>query len=206
MPAHYLRCAYRSTISSNGADCVNVFHIEADPLSDPLNYASAASDISTWLTTLYRAVLNTGTILHTLTVTEETYPSAPTGQGVASIEAAGTRTVSDSLLSPGLMAILHLSTATPKRYARGHLAMPPAIGSSALASNGGWATANAYYTAITAFGSGLTSGHTAGSTSYTPIIFSRTRAKQSLSPFVFPVTGTRIQPDQYFLRSRRTVP
>jgi hypothetical protein len=185
---------------------VNPFHLEVDTLTDPPNYASVASDIDTWLTTLYKAVCTTSTTVVDLTVTEEDYPGATPGQAIHSINGAGTRTAADSFEPYGLTQVVTLQTATPKRYARGRMFMPPPLGSAALTSNGIWLNTNAYWTATTAFMNALLAGHTAGSTSYAPIVFSRTRAVTGASPYQFPITGYQQRLAPHWLRSRMTSP
>lgn len=206
MPAHYVRCVYHSTISLNGADLVNTFHLEADTLTTPPDYNGIVTDVDAWLTTLYKATVDANTVLHSLTVTEETFPGSIPGQGFKSLEVQGSRSTTDNLCSPALCALLHFATATPKKYSRGRMFMPPVVSSTALGANGSFNQSSSYITAIKAFATAFLAGHTAGSTSYAPVVFSRTRVAQGLTPFAFPILNSRVQTNQYFLRSRLTAP
>lgn len=206
MPAHYLRCAYRSTQVGSGNLVVNVFHVEADTLTDPPNYGNMATDINSWLGFEYQSVLSSNFILQDLTITEETYPGATPGQGVKTIGTVGLRSAADTNLSVATCALLALRTATPKKYARGHLFLPPAMSSASSASGGQFLTTGPYMTAATTFATKLAAGSTAGSTSYAPIIFSRTRVREGLTPYFFKVTNAHVNTNQYFLRSRLTSP
>lgn len=206
MPAHYARAAFRSTSSSDGRLIVNVLHVEVDTLSDPVNWGTAAGDVSTWLTTLYRAMLPGGFTLHDLTLTAENYVGSDLGQGIASIELAGTFSPSDTKLNSALCAVLSFKTALAKRYARGHIFCPPPLSTTQLQAGGTWDPAGTYLTAVNAFGAAYVAGHTAGSTSYAPIVYSRTRANQAVSPYVFPIVSRTTKTTAHYLRSRLTIP
>lgn len=204
MPAYNARCVYRSTLGAGGVLIVNTFHLEVDTLSSPPNWTSVATDVDTWLTTLYRAMCGTNMTIQDLTVTDETYPGSTLGQGLHNIALAGTRTVADSDLGFGLCQVVSLKSAVTKRYARGRMFLPPAQASATAAGSGLWATGNAYWTAATAFFNALLAGHTAGSTTYSPIIFSKSQLNKSLTPYTFTVTAYTQNPHQLYLRSRET--
>lgn len=206
MPAHPMRFAYRSVNGTSQALVVNTFHLEVATLTDPPNYTTICSDVDTWLTTLYRAILWTGFTLLDLTATEEDYPGAVPGQGIKPINLAGTRTASDALEANGLTQVVTLLTNTPKRYARGRMFMPSPINSTALASGGNFLQSGLYWTGITAFMNALVAGHTAGSTDYTPAVYSKSQADRGETPYLFPVTGYIQRPTPHWLRSRMTTP
>lgn len=201
-----MRVAFRSTQNSTGALVVNVFHVEAAVFTDPPDYAQIADDMGTWLGGLYTTALHTNYTLADITVTEETYPGAMVGQGISVRGSAGGRSGSANDLDVGLCQILQLKTATPKRYARGRLFMPPALDSTQCTPPGRWATASTMHIANTAFGAALLSGHSTTDVDYAPIIFSRTQVLKNLTPFQFPVTAVVATNVQHMLRSRQTSP
>lgn len=206
MPAYYARCVYRSNENATGDLVVNVLHVEVDQLAGPFNPTATVNDVDTWLTTLYKAMLYNNTKLHDLTVTLEDYALPDTGQAVKSIEAFGTRTTSDQKLDPAVCALLAWRTAVPKRYARGHTFAPPAISSTTISSLTNLATSGNYWDALQAFGTAYVAGHTSGSTSYKPIIYSRSQQLKSATPFIFDVTNFTVRPTTSLLRKRRTAP
>lgn len=206
MPAYHARASFEAQNTASTALIIATFHFEVDTLTSPPNWGSIASDISTWLAAPWRAILSTADTFNQIVVTDENYPGSTHGQGVASVASAGLRTLSDTSFSPGICGMLSYKTATAKRYARGHTFMPPAYSSAAGSAGGGWAGANTYTSAIVTFLQTLAPGHTAGSTSYIPEVFSRTRAAAGLTPFAFPFTAVFNSPKQHFLRSRVTAP
>lgn len=206
MPAHYARAAFRATDNSSGTLYVNVFHFEIDTLSDPPNWSSVATDIGTRFATLWRAILYAGTTCQDVTVTAETYPGSDLGQGVYNVNGAGTRTIADSGLSTALCAVTTWKSATTKRYARGRTFWPPAMATNQATSGGTWNAAQSMMTAIDAFATSYLATWTVGSTTYSPIVFSRSRVLKSESPFIFAITGKSQGLRQHFLRSRLTAP
>lgn len=206
MPAHYLRAAFRGKNNLTGALVVNVIHVEADVLTSPPNYANIADDIATWLAAKWVLMLPVGYTLLDVTVTEETYPGSTPAQGISVRNSQGARTTPDTDLDVGLCQILQLKSATPKRYARGHIFAPPAISSSEAKAGGVWDPLKPYASAVGGFGQQLTPGFSAGSTTYSPIIFSTTQVKKGLTPFVFPVVAAVATPVMHMLHSRQTSP
>lgn len=185
---------------------MNVFHYECDPLTSPLNFQGAATDIDSHLRTSYRGMLPANHTLHDLTVTGETYPGAEIGQGVVNIEALGTRATASTGLRPGICSLIQLRTATPKRYARGRLFMPPALNEGEVATGGVFNPGGAYILSGGTFSAAYQTAFSVSSTGYQPIVFSRSQVLKSLTPFIFPVLQVVPTGRQYMLRSRNTAP
>jgi hypothetical protein len=198
--------AFNSSRPDTGLLVVNVLHLEVDTLADPPNWPSVATDVATWLGTDYLAMLPTSFVWHNLTVTAEDYPGSLFGQGIVSSEVPGNRTVADNRLDPAVCAVISWKTAVAKRYARGHMFCPPAITEGALGDDATWAPANPYFPACTAFANLFASGHSVASTSYAPIVFSRTRVALNQSPYFFPIVGHSVGAKQHWLRSRSSAP
>jgi len=206
MPAYNARVAFNAHNSSSGALITNVVHVEVDTLSSPPNWGSIAGDINTWLGTQWRNILTTHDVFDSIVVTDEDYPGSTLGQGVVSLAAVGTRTTSDTDLSPGLCAIGTFKSSVAKRYARGHVFFPPAYNSGEMIAGGLWSFTSSYTIACAAWHDQYRAGHTSGSSGYVPIIYSRTRQKRGESPFTFPIVAGIVRQGQFFLRSRTTAP
>lgn len=178
--------------------------MQVDWFGEPIDYSTAASEINAHLGSEYHGLIPTSWTLHDLTVTEETYPGANPAQAILPLEVTGLRSTPDTYLSPGLCPLLRLSTAVPKRYARGHMFMPPAISSNTVGSNGVWSTnAGSYAFLVDAFAAKLQQSFTGSSGSdYGSIVFSRTRVAQNATPYMFQVLSVTRKPEQHFLRSR----
>jgi hypothetical protein len=202
MPAYQFRAAFRSSDNNQLQDEVNVLHFEVAKLTSPFDAADAANEIDTRLGTEYRAMMVDFATWHDLTVTNVTPGEASPTVHVKTKEVAGTRAGSDGKLDAGLCAVISLNTGIAKRYARGRIFAPPAFVSSAVAEKGTWSTSNAYWTALQAFATKMTSAWTAGDDTFVPIVFSTRRVAQAATPYSFQVTGARVSPDQHFLRSR----
>lgn len=202
MPAYHARIAFRSSNTGSGLQIVNVLHAEVDTLSSPPDWNSVATDVNTWLGTLYKAILPNEDTFHDITVTDEDYPGSTLGQGVKSVELVGARAPSDGKLDRSLCAVLKWKTQTTKRYARGHMFAPPIQSSADCSATGGINSAGTYGLACAAFANAYVAGSTAGSTSYIPEIFSKTRQRAGASPFTFKVTAWGSDWKQHMLRSR----
>lgn len=206
MPAYNARVALESHDLGMGALTVNVLHLEVDTLTSPPNWQSIADDIGAWLAVPYQNLLSQADQFDQIVVTDENYPGSTFGQGVHPVALNGTRTTGDGKLGRGLCALVSLKTAVAKRYARGHMFAPPAWDSTSLSAGGTIALSSAYHVTLEAFRAAWAAGHTAGSTSYVPIVFSRTRVQQAATPFTFPVRTMTIDTKQHYLRSRMTAP
>jgi hypothetical protein len=206
VPASYARVAFEAHNTASLALITNVVHLEVDTLSSPVNWASVANDIYTWLGTLWNNVLEAGDHFDQVVVTDENYAGSSFGQGVHNAGTAGARVANNHNVAPAACMVAGWRTATAKRYARGHIFFPPAYDASILGAGGTFTAASAYVVACNAFATSYAAGHTSGSTSYVPIVFSRTRAKLNTLPFTFPVTAYTLQLGQHWLRSRNTSP
>lgn len=206
MPAFYMRAAFRSTDVSTGALIINVLHYEVDALSSPVDPVGVAADVYAHLGPKYLPMMYNNEVLHDVTVTTETYPGSVPAQGVKSVEVAGTRSTADQKLPPALCALLSWKTSTPKRYARGHMFCPPATSSASMTTAGLIDSSGVYGTACSAFGTAYITGFTAGSTSYAPIIFSKSQVHKALTPFIFPIIGFQLKSNASWLRKRSSSP
>jgi hypothetical protein len=201
MPEFHARVAFRSQLN-RGPICVNVMHFSAAQLTSPFDPTTTATDIDARLTTEYRAMLTTVDTLLDITVTDMGDDPGGPLQYVLVKNVAGTRPTGDGFLDAAECAMISLSTAVPKRYARGRLFCPPAFNSTALAAGGTFAPANAYWLACVAFAAKLHSSWTVGANTYTPGIWSQTRFAGGFTPFFFATTGAIVKNQQHWLRSR----
>jgi hypothetical protein len=185
---------------------VNVLHVEVDTLTSPPNWQTIADDIQTWLGATYGGMIPTNYTWNQLVVTDENYPGSTHGQGVHVTTQQGGRPFGDNKVDPAMCAVGTFKTAVAKRYARGHIFFPPVLDSAQLGGSYTFATAGTYWTGINAFLNAFEAGHTAGSTSYVPEVFSPTEVREAKTPFSFPIVGASITNKQHFLRSRSTIP
>jgi hypothetical protein len=209
MPAQYFRAAFRSTAGGTGTLIVNVLHYELDSLTSGVSFADVAADVAGHLQAPYLALLSSDNTLNDITCTVEDYVGAVPAQGLHTVNLPGTRTPGDHHCSTALCGIARWVTATPKRYARGHMFCPPVENSTDLGINNGFNTAGgAYWAAMNAFATAYSQAFTVGNSTYSPIIFSRTRGKPAanLVPYVFPIVAVQVPNVQHFLRSRLSSP
>lgn len=207
MPAYHARIALRAHHTSSGNLIVNVVHAEVDTLSSPPNWSSIATDVDAWLGLAWQRILAAGETFDDITVTDENYPGSTHGQGVVAKGLAGLRTTGNTDLSPALCQTIQWRTAVAKRYGRGHTFLPPGRDTAdVLGTSGTWLSTGNYHQRADEFRVAFLGGHTAGSTSYVPEIFSRTKVLNGETPFAFPITSAAISPVQRFLRSRLTTP
>lgn len=201
---HYVRAAFRSVDTQTNQSIVNVISYEVAPLTSPPNYVGIAVDIRDHLLATYTGLFPAFCTLQDVTATEYDYPGSTPAQGVAGIGTSGSRSTPDTKLDPALCPLLSLRTATPKRYARGHLFLPPVFDTAELANGGKINTGGTLGIAINNFIDALKDSFTVGSTDYAPIIFSRRRVQLNQTPFTFPVTSVTWDARQHWLRKRNT--
>lgn len=206
MPAYHARIALEAHDAGTGALVVNVLHAEVDTLTSPPNWNSIAADVGTWLAQEWFNLLSQHKIFDQIVVTDENYPGSTHGQGVHTAGSSGARIVPDQELDAALCEVVSLKTAVAKRYARGHVFLPPAETVTALGGIGLWSQTNAYWLAAQAFAAKFLAGFTAGSTSYTPEVFSRHLVATGVTPFTNKVTSAPLSAKQHWLRSRSTSP
>jgi hypothetical protein len=185
---------------------VNVLHVECDTLTSPPNWSSIATDMSAWLTSGWNNILSTTCTFDRILVVEENYPGSTHGGSEHTLGVGGSRTAGDGKLDLAACGLASWTTATRKRYARGHAFLPPIMDSTALASNGTINPTSPYAVAANAFINAYTAGHTSGSTSYTPEIFSRTQVAKADPVFSFPILRGVLDAPMAYLRSRLTNP
>jgi len=185
---------------------VNVTHWEMDTLSSPPDFTSAAGDLANHFLTTYSAVLSTLDHWDDVTVTAEQYTGAPIGQGIHLVGVDGARSITSPVFAPQLCCLISRRTGTPRRWGRGRLFCPPAYDSSAAYGGGTWNPNQAYMISCGTLASTLQTGFSAGSTSYIPIIWSRSRALTNQTPYFAVVTQCTANTAQHWLRSRGTAP
>lgn len=206
MPAFHARIALEAHDNLTGALIVNVLHVEVDTLTSPPNWGSIAADVHTWLGTPWNNILTTNETFDQVVVTDENYPGSTHGQGVSTVATQGARTLNDNHIDPAMCLVVSWKTAVAKRYARGHNFLPPATDGSAITGGGIFLSTSPYYVACNGFTLTFAGGHTAGSTSYVPEVFSRHQVALAATPFTFPITARSLPVKQRWLRSRSTAP
>src|SRR4029453_15132749 len=128
---------------------VTVVHSEVDAFTSGPDYNTIANDIAAHLQSPYLACLASAITLQDVTVTAEDYPGSVPAQGIHSVQLAAPRAPGDFKLDPAICALIHLSTATPKRYARGHIFVPPAYTVTAVSGQAAWNTADPHWNGVT---------------------------------------------------------
>ena len=209
MPAYDIRATFRSSVPAGDFAktlFVNVIHFQLAALSSVSNWSNIANEIMTAYGTEYRNVLTDSMTMHDITVTTEEAPGGTPSQGVHSVELAGTRSQADASLGPSQCILLSAKTNTPKRYARGHIFLPPGLNASSVTSHGTWSSSNAYWTTATALKNKLASSQNVGDNTYTYEIYSKTQRSKGFTPFAFPVTTILQDPTVHVLRRRLTAP
>lgn len=206
MPSYTCRASFKSHATTDGTLIVNVLHFTAAQLTSPADPQQWATDLAAHLTTLYRAVLSTGETFDNITTNTVAEPAVDPGEGVAVVNAAGTRAPTDTKLSNSIGVLHSLKTATPKRYARGHIFMPPVLSSTEVGSGWVWSGVGGYLPATRAFTASCIAGWTAGDITYQLAVHSRTQLARGLTPFTFPVLAYYESSRPHVLRSRMTSP
>lgn len=206
MPEYVARVAFRSHETSTGALVVNVLHFVAAQLSGPADPQDWAGDMLGHFGTLYRNMLTTGYVLDNVTTNTVEEEGVEPGEGIAISGGQGTRAAGDTKLDAGICALLSLKTATPKKYARGRIFLPPVVDAAQLQAGGGFSGGGSYWTAVQAFRSSLDAGFSQGDTTYTPVVFSRTQLSRGFTPYHFNVVLSVASLKPHYLRSRLTSP
>lgn len=209
------RCSYTS-VSSEGIEIVNTFHVVDQPT--PASSGDASADqvrdtLDAALTTKYRAILGTSDLLQTLTVRQEVDPGSGDvpEESVKSIGLNGTRTgVTTKDLSGGLCMLVAVNSNAAVRGGKGRMWMPPAWTSSVVTAGGIWASSSLYWVNVKAFMDEMLVTHNTGGSVNTYdinwIVYSRTRRARGDANYWFDVSGYTMRPAQHFLRTRTTAP
>lgn len=206
MPTYHIRIALNGRQTATQRLIVNVFHADAAVQLAQPDWSSVATDAYNWLGTKWINCLSGGDTFDSVVVSDENYPGSTFGQGAHAVGQAGVRVLADTELDSALCQVGSLKTAVAKRYAQGHNFFPPCYTQAALAAGGIFNAGNAYYQANAALLNAFKAGFTAGTTVYTPVVYSRHQVKLGATPFTFPVTGVFLQSKQHWLRSRSTAP
>jgi hypothetical protein len=206
VPAFLVRAAFRSNHTTLGALCVNVIHVEVDAFTSPPDYTKIANDIDAWLGLAYRNTVPDKYTVQDLTVTGVELQQQVLGQAVKVYGTAGLHPAADQILSRGLCLVGSLKTATPKRYARGRIFMPPALQESMAAEGGAWNPGGTYALQCGAFFTAALQPHANGNDTYSLAVFSRIRLLAGDSKPYYTVLGITTDHLQHYLRSRVSSP
>jgi len=198
--------ALKSHHVPSGALVINTFCVHdhsSVPLSDPLDAQTVADDVAAWITTLYKAVLQSAYTFDTVD-SRELGTDTP-AIGSSAVGAAGTLGAGTGLLPREVCMVVTLRTAVATRSGRGRMFIPSPLYSSNLASQDAWLTGTGgWYAAVGAFFDALVAGRdvTHGSIDhhYSLRVYSR---KRNASYDVTSYTR-RLQP--HWLRSRMSAP
>jgi hypothetical protein len=145
----------------------NTFHVHnaTDDISDQATLAGTAVDVYDYFKTTYRAMLTDGMTFEGVSVSQVVNPADPgeylTQQHLEPV--AGTRTGGSTTCPQEICAVLSEATPVSSRRFRGHMFLPPARLIAAL-SGSGFATGNAYWTAVSNFRSTFEDGMTGTAT------------------------------------------
>jgi hypothetical protein len=204
--ARIYRCAVKCT--KNATLMVSTFHMEVVPettFSDP-DPNDVASGIWGHISAGFLENTANNVSVNELVIDEQVLPPAIGVQGSHTVNIAGNLVPTGSQLPDGVCAVINWRTETASRNSRGWMHPPSGIGSGELVDNN---LSTAYHTLVGAlaadmvgevdFGSLFPARGTFGT-------FSRTRFKESLTPYFFPVTGYRVNTQSKYLRTRMTAP
>lgn len=194
------QCTYRYT-DEDGVQMANVFCVHAQPVlpltPDP-SAADAADDISSWLTTKFRACLRTIFTLEDLTV-RELFTSTP-AEATKALGLAGTLGTLSGFLPRQIVLLMTLRTAVATRSGRGRMFLPSPKQSAHLNDPDEWDTGSGLWLAATALGNeflaGKTVAHSGLDTHYSLRIHSRADSA------TYDVTSFLLRRQPHWLRSR----
>lgn len=125
------RVNFSSTLAS-GQQVSNTFYVGKASLGSPpdlTTLTNLGTDLATWFSTTYRAILDTSAKFDTITVAQVSDPTAPAiGLEVQdAVALAGTRTPAGSVGPQSLCGVIQLKTPNASRRFRGHLFAPPSM-------------------------------------------------------------------------------
>lgn len=212
------RCAFR--YHEGGREMVNTFHLGVQ-LEDLVTWGftgapspeEVADEVSSHLTTKFRAILTTGAVLHDLTVMDEQDPLDPGAarEGhVKSLELAGTRAESNRDQPLEMCGVATLRTGKIGRSFRGRMFLPPVVSESAVTTTT-FTTAGDYWLACIAFLNDFIPSFGGGSVWSTlfidswhasPVVYSRTRRARGEDQWANVVDSFRLNRAPHWLRSR----
>lgn len=207
------RCSYVGHFAS-GAEFVNdlYYQTDLDVLEEEPSAANVGDAVNDHLKTAYKACIPASSLVNSLEVREEVDPLDPSLVPEAAsiiINEAGTLSVADQNLPDAATLIVTKRTDAATRSGRGYIAMPSPKGVAQLTTSNRWNTGGLYFGAVTTFSALLdddveTGG--VGSVTCHPVVYSRTRAKNALTPVTFRITSALPRPEVRWRRTRTTAP
>jgi len=206
MPAYPVRVSFQSHNNATGALIVNVFNYEVDWLIDPIDYGKVAKDVHDQFAGPYVSLLSSLDTWDQVVARQWEVPGVAPGEGSFPVATLGARAVAQQDLAPACCALISLKTATPKRYARGHVFAPPAYTTAVTAPPSRWNPTGPYFTKVVDVASAYQLGFSTGNAAYKPIVFSYTRLKLKEPPYQFDVVSAAAKNEQHWLRKRLTTP
>lgn len=188
------RVSFRSHLGT--LEVVNTLHLHTNPdigFPDPTPTAVAA-EVNTELQAAYRNLLGTTYTFDSIdvvTVPDPNNPSEVPVAGTYGLGIAGARTLADSDLPPRICGMLAWRTGLVGRSFRGRFFGPPLEASTAIVADL-ISAANAYTTAMNAFGQKVADANLAAGSSWSTlwqdtwhgrfVVYSPTRRRQGFSP------------------------
>lgn len=165
-----------------------------------------ATELRDDLVPKWAALIGSDYIVEGVSVNEEVDPNSPSAVGVQAYKAAGTAgTASSSYDVPRqLCGMLRFKTDLAGRSFRGRQFLPPVrtvghiVGSGTSLGGAYLTAANAY---VTQLGVALSFG-LFGTGDIKQVVYSPTRRKRALTPYMADVTNVSVDPRVHYLRSR----
>lgn len=209
--AAYWRATWRSFTGDDVAISTSL-HFRTEPgfgESEP-SADDVLDKLDEVLSPLYKDVLTTATVLHSLEVSElldpddeETLP----GGAVREYGDPGNLSPGDDKLPTALCAIVSLRTGVPRRWARGYNALPSPRNSAALNSSHLWT--GDYWDAVETWADAMDDDYELGGVipaSLIPIVYSRTQRARGHDLFWAQVQAGIPQRNPKWRRSRLSAP
>lgn len=196
---------------SSGVQCANTICVHDDELGGPSSPSDRVDDVSTWLTTKYRALLPTSSVLDVLRLFQipDTY-----GDDSVSVDkligSAGTLAGADGVLPREVCLTLSLRSNHTSRRSQGRIEIPSPLNSGCLDSSANWKTDTAYWTNIGTFADALLAGHDLGILGadghLSTRVYSRRQHQEGKDPKTVDVDSYTRRPRPRWLRRRVSIP
>lgn len=209
MAKDYL-CTYLSH-GSAGEQYANTFCVHDDEAGSARDEGSVANEVDSWLTTKYRNMLVSGTIVDVLRVYR--IPAVYGDDSTVSsklLGLAGTLTGADGKLPREMTLTLALRSSHTSRRSQGRLSIPSPSNSAYLTAGGDWLTSSAFWSAVGTFGQALLDGHDVGALGVgghiSTRIYSRRQHQEGSGDKTTDVTSYLRRPRPRWLRRRNSIP
>lgn len=196
---------------SSGVQCANTICVHDDELGGPASPSDRVNDVDTWLTTKYRAMLPTSTIVDVLRLFQ-----IPDVYGDDSFVAnkflalAGTLAGADGVMPRETTLTLSLRSNHTSRRSQGRISIPSSLNSSNLNSDGNWKTDSAYWNNTGTFAAALLAGHDMGVLGadghLSTRIYSRRQHQEGTGEKTVDVDSYLRRPRPRWLRRRVSIP